>query len=125
MSQPQPQRSDREGEDGQRRANPEIVPEADLDPARRRPLHDDQVGDRAEHREIAGQGYVCTVGDRLYAFEHTGIEPFDNQIEMEVRNRTLFGPIVERFDEKGSDPEFWELCVPVEASVGLRGAERR
>ena len=67
--------------------------------------------------------YVCTVGDRLYAFEHTGIEPFDNQIEMEVHNRALFGPVVERFDEKRSDGEFWELYVPVEASVGLRGAE--
>ncbi len=67
--------------------------------------------------------YVCTVGDRLYAFEHTGIEPFDRQIEMEVRNRTLFGPIVERFDQKRSDAEFWELCVPVEASLSLKGVE--
>lgn len=42
--------------------------------------------------------YVCTVGDVLYAFEHTGIEPFDNQIELEVHNRKLFGPLCERFD---------------------------
>ena len=27
--------------------------------------------------------YVCTVGRQLYAFEHTGIEPFENQIKME------------------------------------------
>ena len=28
----------------------------DLDPAHCRPLHDDQVGDRAEHSEVAGKG---------------------------------------------------------------------
>jgi hypothetical protein len=66
--------------------------------------------------------YVCTVGDRLYAFEHTGIEPFGNQIEMEVRNRALFGPIIERFSKR-SDGEFWELYFPVDAPLGLRGRE--
>jgi hypothetical protein len=25
--------------------------------------------------------YVCTVGRQLYAFEHTGIEPYENQIK--------------------------------------------
>src|SRR5665213_1074176 len=33
--------------------------------------------------------YVCTVGAVLYAFEHTGIEPFGNQIELEVHNLSL------------------------------------
>lgn len=65
--------------------------------------------------------YVCTVGDVLYAFEHTGIEPFDNQIELEVHNRKLFGPLCERFDHR-SDREFWELHVPIDAPAGLRGA---
>jgi hypothetical protein len=67
--------------------------------------------------------YVCTVGERLYAFEHTGIEPFGNQIEMEVRNRALFEPVIKRFNNTRSDNEFWELYHPVEASVGLRGRE--
>jgi hypothetical protein len=34
--------------------------------------------------------YVCTIGNALYAFEHTGIEPFANQIELEVHNQKLF-----------------------------------
>jgi hypothetical protein len=55
--------------------------------------------------------YVCTIGDRLYAFEHTGIEPFGNQIEMEVHNRALFAPVTKRFDKRRSDEEFWELYV--------------
>lgn len=66
--------------------------------------------------------YVCTVGNTLYAFEHTGIEPFANQIELEVHNRRLFEPIQERFDHR-PDRELWELHFPVEASAGLRGAQ--
>ena len=42
---------------------------------------------------------------------------------MEVHNRALFAPVVERFDNRRSDGEFWELYVPVEASVGLKGGE--
>src|SRR5271156_6766711 len=66
--------------------------------------------------------YVCTVGNKLYAFEHTGIEPFGNQIELEVHNRKLFRAIIERFDHR-RDREFWELHVPVEASAGLTGSQ--
>jgi hypothetical protein len=42
--------------------------------------------------------YVCTVGQLLYAFEHTRIEPFIGQIEFGVQNRNLFDPISQRFD---------------------------
>jgi hypothetical protein len=80
----------------------------------------DDSGDPDPLRRV---DYVCTVGNRLYAFEHTRIEPFRNHIEMGIHNQILFGPVEERFDEKRSDVEFWELCVPVEASVGLRGSE--
>ncbi len=62
--------------------------------------------------------YVCTVGRLLYAFEHTRIEPFIDQIELGVQNQNLFDPIIERFDHR-SDREFWELIVPVDASAGL------
>ncbi len=65
--------------------------------------------------------YVCTVGNQLYAFEHTGIEPFENQIEMEVHNEKLFRPVMERFDRRAPAGEYWELHIPVEASVGLSG----
>ena len=66
--------------------------------------------------------YVCTVGAVLYAFEHTGIEPFGNQIELEVHNQKLFGPVTARFDHR-VDREFWEFHVPVEASAGLAGGQ--
>ena len=67
--------------------------------------------------------YACTVGEQLYAFEHTGIEPFENQIEMGVHNANLFRPIIERFDNRTSDAEYWELMYPVEAAIGLVGAK--
>jgi hypothetical protein len=66
--------------------------------------------------------YVCSVGAVLYAFEHTGIEPFSDQIGLEVHNRKLFGPIVERFSNR-PDRELWEFHVPVEASEGLTGGQ--
>ncbi len=66
--------------------------------------------------------YVCTVGHTLYAFEHTGIEPFADQIELGVHNQKLFGPLIERFDHR-ADQEFWEFHVPVEASAGLTLAQ--
>ncbi|MDR3422486.1 MAG: hypothetical protein P4L00_01460 [Candidatus Acidoferrales bacterium] len=67
--------------------------------------------------------YVCTIGDQLYAFEHTGIEPFENQIEMEVHNRNLFEPVVAHFANKVPAREYWELHSPVEASVGISGGK--
>jgi hypothetical protein len=79
----------------------------------------DDLNDPDPLRQI---DYVCTVGDALYAFEHTGIEPFGNQIELEVHNRKLFEPIRERFDHR-TDRELWELHYPVAASAGLRGAQ--
>lgn len=64
--------------------------------------------------------YVCTVGKTLHAFEHTGIEPFADQIELEKHNQKLFAPIMARFNNR-TDRELWEFHVPVEASAGLTG----
>ncbi len=66
--------------------------------------------------------YVCTVGSVPYAFEHTGVEPFAGQIELEIHNRKLFEPVAQRFGNR-PDKEFWELHVPVEASAGLTAAQ--
>jgi hypothetical protein len=60
--------------------------------------------------------YVCTIGQTLYAFEHTRIEPFPNQIRLAEHNQKLFDPVIERFDHR-PDLEVWDLYVPVEASA--------
>jgi hypothetical protein len=79
----------------------------------------DDLNDPDPQRRV---DYVCTVGQLFYAFEHTGIEPFPNQIRLADHNQRLFGPIIERFDHRG-DREVWDLHVPVEASVGLTERE--
>jgi hypothetical protein len=67
--------------------------------------------------------YVCPVGQQLYAFEHTGIEPFENQITLEEHNRKLFAPVIERFDNRSSDTEFWEFYHTVEATDAMSSAK--
>jgi hypothetical protein len=79
----------------------------------------DEQNDPDEQRRV---DYVCTIGRTLYAFEHTGIKPFPNQIRLEDHNQKLFGPIIERFDHR-ADQEIWDLYVPAEASAGLTGGE--
>ena len=63
--------------------------------------------------------YVVTIGDSLYAMEHTGIEPFAGHIKMMNDNKLLFSPIIKHFDYR-RDGEFWELYFPIKAPVGLK-----
>ena len=72
--------------------------------------------------------YVCSIGSALHAFEHTGIEPFADQIELEVHNEKLFGPLTERFVDEADLSEYdlaggkfvrFEL-KPKDAQVNLR-----
>jgi hypothetical protein len=79
----------------------------------------DDLRDPDEDRRV---DYVCTIGRQLYAFEHTGIEPFENQITLEEHNRALFAPVIARFDNRSSDNELWEFHHPVEATAGLKSA---
>jgi hypothetical protein len=79
----------------------------------------DDLNDPDEQRRV---DYICAVGQTLYAFEHTGIEPFPNQIKFADHNQKLFDPIIKRFDHR-ADQEIWDLYVPVEASAGLTGDE--
>ena len=67
--------------------------------------------------------YVCTVGQLLYAFEHTRIEPFIDQIRLADHNQKLFGPIIEHFDHR-TDREVWDLYVPVEASATVNNVDQ-
>jgi hypothetical protein len=76
----------------------------------------DQAMDPDTDRRV---DWVCTVGGQLYAFEHTSIEAYENQIKMEEQNRTLFEPVVQCFDNQVPDTEYWQLYVPVDASSGL------
>jgi hypothetical protein len=68
---------------------------------------------------------TCMIGDRLFAFEHTGIEPFEQHIELEAKAQAHFQPIQERL--RGGLPanEHFVLQVPATATLKLRPREIR
>ena len=59
--------------------------------------------------------YVCTIDGKLFAFEHTGIEPFVGQIDNKIQNEKIWEPIRDQFDRCRNDGEYWELYVPSNA----------
>jgi hypothetical protein len=69
--------------------------------------------------------YVCTVGQTLYAFEHTRIEPFPNQIRLAEHNQKLLNPIIKRFDHRqgGKAPQAVAL-TPEAEDPRVRGWRR-
>jgi ribosomal protein L7/L12 len=63
------------------------------------------------------------LGNKLYALEHTGIEPFDGHIRMEAQTERLFAPITNALkDSLGTDALF-ELYLPVNSLDGRKPAE--
>jgi hypothetical protein len=66
---------------------------------------------------------TCRLNGRTLAIEHTGIEPFSNQIEMSVHSKAFFDPV--RDDLSGILPrtETYELLVPADATRGLKRHE--
>ncbi|BAM87660.1 hypothetical protein S58_16520 [Bradyrhizobium oligotrophicum S58] len=64
-----------------------------------------------------------TLGDQLYALEHTVVEPFDGHIRMEAQTETLFAPISNALkDSLGTDALF-QLNMPINTLDGLKPAE--
>jgi hypothetical protein len=61
---------------------------------------------------------TCVIGNHRFAFEHTGIEPFEGQIELEVKAN--FAPLRQRFSTIIPRGEYWELKVPVHAMTRLK-----
>lgn len=66
--------------------------------------------------------YVCSIGSRLYAFEHTGIEPFPRQIEMQERHRKFFQAVIDHFTGTLSADECFQLRVPVDAASRVKNS---
>jgi hypothetical protein len=64
---------------------------------------------------------VCTIGDRLYAIEHTGIEPFDGHMRANAEDERLIQPIVAGVLGRLPPEEEFELQIPAGAMEGLRG----
>ena len=68
---------------------------------------------------------TCWIGDRLFALEHTGIEPFARYVKSEVEAEKHFQPIEHMVSSKLPASDVFELHVPVKALQGLKGNEVR
>jgi hypothetical protein len=68
---------------------------------------------------------VCSVGSRLYAVEHTSIEPFGGFLQLNNQAAHLFQPIEEAIAAIVPPDEVYELVIPVLAMQGKTGREVR
>jgi hypothetical protein len=64
---------------------------------------------------------TCSIGGRFFAFEHTGIEPFERQIELEAKAH--FQPLREMYLGKIPEGEVYDLHVPAGATLDLKRAQ--
>jgi len=67
--------------------------------------------------DVARIELTCTIGGQLFAFEHTGIEAFDGQIDIEVQRH--FQPLRTVFSGKIPQGENYDLHVPAGATLNL------
>jgi hypothetical protein len=65
---------------------------------------------------------TCVIGNRLFAFEHTGIEPFEGHIRLE--SKAHFRPLRQIFSKIVPSDEQYELRVPLHAMSNLTKTER-
>jgi len=56
-----------------------------------------------------------TLGDQLYALEHTLIEPFPGHMEMENRAARLYAPITDALNDVLGSESLYELHIPANA----------
>jgi hypothetical protein len=66
---------------------------------------------------------VCTIGGRLYAIEHTGIEPFEGHMRGNAEDERLIRPIVAGIDGRLPLKEEFQLQIPAGAMEGLRARD--
>jgi hypothetical protein len=76
-------------------------------------------------RHAAPIELVCHIGGKLFAIEHTGIEPFAGHMQLEAEAATHFKPIEAMVAGALPATEHFELHIPLKATQGLKGAAIR
>jgi hypothetical protein len=56
-----------------------------------------------------------TLGNQLFALEHTGIEPFEGHVRMEAQAERLFAPIINALKDALGREAYFELRAPQRA----------
>ena len=67
----------------------------------------------------------CEIAGKLFAFEHTGIEPFAGHLQLEAEAVTHFKPIELMLAGSLPATEHFELHIPLKATQGLKGVAIR
>jgi hypothetical protein len=77
--------------------------------------------------ELDGRGapveLVCMLGPQLFAFEHTGVEAFHGQLQMDADAEKLLVPLMRRLTAAINTNDHLMLDVPVDATVGLKSSD--
>jgi len=68
---------------------------------------------------------VCRIGQQLFAFEHTGIEPFEGHMQMEAEAKLHVEPIRVALIGALPSAEVFELNIPAKAFQGRKKREVR
>src|ERR1700687_2510132 len=73
----------------------------------------------AKKREGPPVELAFSLGDTFYVMEHTGIEPFEGHMQLEVQAEQHFGPIKAALEGK-LPPDVIELHVPLQAMLEVK-----
>ena len=68
---------------------------------------------------------ACHIAGKLFAIEHTGVEPFAGHLQLEAEAETHFKPIESMIAGKLPTTEWFELHIRLKAMQGRRGGEVR
>jgi hypothetical protein len=76
-----------------------------------------------KERHQAPVELVCTIGGRLHAMEHTGIEPFEGHMRGNAEDDRLIQPIVAGVVGRLPPDEEFQLQIPAGSMEGLRARD--
>jgi hypothetical protein len=77
------------------------------------------VQDPEKDGHVAPIELTCTIGNRLFAFEHTGIEPFAGHLKLDAEADKHVRPIEAMLVGKLPPAETFELNMPADATQGM------
>lgn len=68
---------------------------------------------------------ACSIGESIFAFEHTGIEPFEGHLELEAKAKSHFEPLQTRLLGRLPPNEHFVLHIPAAATLPFKLRELR
>ena len=66
---------------------------------------------------------TCIIGERHYAVEHTGIEPFEGQVRWTREGESKVAPIIDGLRGRLPPDDDFEILLPITELIALRGSQ--